>query len=234
MLADVTFLAVVTYVVAGWIAAMVVVDDSKRTLPSAATWTAVAALWLVVTALPTLTGVMSIDGRVPPQLFMALILATALAFSFSSRGSRIADVVPVWLLVGFQGFRLPLEWVLHQWGSVGTAPPQMTWSGQNFDVITGVLALAFIPLMRRERQWGWVPTVVGLGLLLNIGRIVATSLPGPLQRFEDPLLLPLRFPHVWIGSVCVAAALGAHVLAIRALLRPGEGESTLRRSEQFE
>lgn len=223
MLADVTFLGVVAFIVVCGVAALVSVDDRGPGLPVVAKWSGVATLWLILTALPTVTGLMAVDGRVPPQLFMALILGIALAFGLSATGARIASTVPVWVLVGFQGFRLPLEWVLHEWEAVDVAPVQMTWSGQNFDVATGALALAFIPLMRRDQRWGWVPTVIGLLLLLNIGRIVATSLPGPLQRFEDPLLLPLRFPHVWIGSVCVAAALAAHVVAVRALKRPGDG-----------
>ncbi|MEZ4415464.1 MAG: hypothetical protein R3E10_06890 [Gemmatimonadota bacterium] len=175
------------------------------------------ALWLLLTALPTVSGLLAPDGRLPPQAFMGAVLLAAVAFALSRLGGAIARSTPLAALVGFQGFRLPLELVLHRWVSAGVAPPQMTWTGQNPDIVSGLLALAAVPLISRSRVFAWVPTVVGILLLVNILRIVATSLPGPLQRFPDPVTLPFRFPHVWIGSVCVAGALAGHLITLRAL-----------------
>ncbi len=177
----------------------------------------VGIVWLGITAAPPLLGWVGPDGFLPPQLLMTGVLSVAVLFALSKTGGRIARAVPLWALVGFQGFRLPLELVLHRWAEVGIAPPQMTWTGQNPDIVSGGLALLAIPLVRKKASAAWLPTVVGLALLFNIGRIVATSLPGPLQRFPEALTLPFRFPHVWIGSVCVAGALAAHLITIRAL-----------------
>ena len=181
-------------------------------------WT-LAAGWLVLSALPTATGLLRPGGPVPPQAIMLVVLGLAVGLSWSRVGAGLAAAVPLHLLVGFQGFRLPLELVLHEWASTGVAPPQMTWTGQNVDIAAGVVALLSMPVVRRWPRFAWVPTVFGSLLLLNVLRIVALSLPGPLQRFPDPVTLPFQLPHVWIATVCVAGAIVGHLVAFRALAR---------------
>lgn len=213
--ADFSFLAIVAFIVVGAIAAYAHAAPSRpRALVRGSI---VAAAWLALTGLPALAGLIAPEGPIPPQLLMGVILVLAIAFAVAEPGARIAATVPLWILVAFQVFRLPLELVLHRWVDAGLAPPQMTWTGHNLDIITGIVALVAAPIVRGHRRFAWVPTVLGLALLANIGRIVLTSLPGPLLAFPDPLTLPAQFPRVWIGSVCVAAALAAHIIAIRAL-----------------
>jgi len=211
------FVSIVGFIVIAIVAAYARSAQSEERRTAVIRGLLVAGAWLLITAIPTLTGHLSEEGRFPPQLFMILVLGAAVAFALSRTAGSIARSVPLWAIIGFQGFRLPLELVLHRWAEAGVAPPQMTWTGQNPDILTGVLALLFIPIVHRRQALAWVPTLVGLALLLNIGRIVLTSLPGPLMSFPDPITLPMRFPHVWIASVGVAAALAAHIVAIRAL-----------------
>ncbi len=207
------FVLIVAFVIAGFVTAA-----TRASSAGAGRGLAGAGAWLALTAAFPLGGLLAPDGPLPPQAFMALLMAATLGVAFSPLGRGIAGTVPLWILVGFQGFRLPLELVLHDWAAHGIAPPQMTWTGQNFDIAAGIAALVFAPLVRAKPALAWIPTLVGLGLLVNILRIVATSLPGPMQLFPDPLLLPWRFPHVWIGSVCVVGAMIGHLVALRALL----------------
>lgn len=218
-LATTAFVGIVAFVVVSSVLAAVQGTPTLERSRMLRRWTLIAMAWLTVTGLPTILGLVSPTGPILPQVINGVFLVGAIAFALSPGGGRIARAVPLWALVGFQGFRLPLELVLHRWVEAGTAPAQMTWSGQNPDIVTGIVALAAIPLIQRWRSFAWIPTAIGLVLLLNIGRIVVTSLPGPMQRFPEALTLPFHFPHVWIGSVCVVAALVAHILAIRALTR---------------
>lgn len=48
-------------------------------------------------------------------LFLVIAVALAIAVGFTQIGTQIAHVVPIAWLVLFQGFRLPLELVLHEW-----------------------------------------------------------------------------------------------------------------------
>lgn len=71
----------------------------------------------------------------------------------------------------------------------------------------------------RERAAVACFTAVGLGLLVAVATIAVLSSPFPFRRFtDDPaVLLIFHAPYGWILPMCVAPALGAHVLALRWL-----------------
>ena len=105
---------------------------------------------------------------------------------------------------------------------MGTVPEQITWSGQNFDVITGVLALVLGPILLRRpnKKVAIAFPIVGLALLINVARIAVLSAPGaPFDVFVEPVLLAFHVPYIWIVPFAVVAALFAHVTALRALFR---------------
>jgi len=90
------------------------------------------------------------DLRPPPLLLaMLLVVVGALAFSLSTHGKRLAQGLPLAALVGFQAFRLPLELVMHEAARAGVMPPQMTYTGWNFDIVTGVTAVLLAPAVAR-------------------------------------------------------------------------------------
>lgn len=74
-------------------------------------------------------------------LFFASMNLVAIGFALSKMGRRISLYVPLIALVAFHSFRLALELILHDWSQQGSIPSTMCWSGQNFDIATGVLAL---------------------------------------------------------------------------------------------
>ncbi|HET9952438.1 MAG TPA: hypothetical protein VFS09_11660 [Candidatus Eisenbacteria bacterium] len=145
----------------------------------------------------------------------------ALVLGLSPLGGSIARGVPIGALVAFQGFRLPLELVLHDWARQGTIPETMTWSGSNFDIVSGIVALLAAPFAARWRAAAWAANAIGLALLVNVGRVAILSSPLPFAwRVEPPLLLAAHLPYAFILPVCVAGALLGHVVLTRALLRP--------------
>lgn len=89
--------------------------------------------------------------------FFGGVLVVSVGAGLSPLGRRMADVVPLAALVAFQGFRLPLELVLHTWAGQGTIPATMTWTGQNWDVVTGAVALLAAPL---PFGWGQQPALL--------------------------------------------------------------------------
>lgn len=188
---------------------------------AAAAAIAFAVVMLVTGALASSGLLASNPGWVPAYPIVTVLVALALGLTRpgAAMGAAVAPVY--WVL--FQGFRLPLEMVLHAWGEAGTIPVQMTWSGQNFDVLAGVIALAFGAawLARPAATWlGVVAHVAGLVLLANVGRIALVSLPTPLKAFEGaPLLLPFHVPYTWIVPFAVGAALFGHVVGLRAIRR---------------
>ncbi|CAD7950538.1 unnamed protein product [Amoebophrya sp. A120] len=81
-----------------------------------------------------------------PAVFIVLLffgcLAIVFFFGFSFWGEQIARKVPASLIVGYQVFRVFLEYLLHVGHNQGVVPQQMTVHGHNFDIITGILAFA--------------------------------------------------------------------------------------------
>ena len=89
-------------------------------------------------------------------IFLLGSLSIAIAVGFTSLGTNIASGIPLTWLVGFQGFRMPLELVLHDWHSSGTIPETMTWTGSNWDILTGILACLMCEFVGKRRwleQW---------------------------------------------------------------------------------
>ena len=186
----------------------------------------VLAGWIIVPAV--LTRAHLLDRYVPmpaPALVMVgVINAATLVLALSSFGARMAASVPLAALVGYQGFRLPLEVVLHRVYNEGALPVQMTWSGRNFDVVTGALAVVLaIAVWKGVAGRGAVMlwNVLGLALLVNVVAVAVLSTPTSFRVFTEgpPVLVPSTYPWVWLATFLVPAALFGHVVVFRALAR---------------
>jgi hypothetical protein len=186
----------------------------------------VLLFWLAVPALLASRGLL--DRYSPPPapgfVLVSLITVGTVVLAFSPFGSRLAAAIPLAGLVGYQAFRVPLEWVLHELYSEGVIPIQMTYSGQNFDIVTGVLAAALGAWLWTGHRTAWLViawNIIGLALLVNIVAIAVLSTPAPIRYFmNDPAnRLPSMFPYVWLPTFLVQAALFGHLLVFRAIRR---------------
>jgi hypothetical protein len=175
-------------------------------------------LWLAAIIMVVQCGWLHGDQR--RLLFLALTInAISLGVGLSPIG-RWLSLLPLPALVAFQGFRLPLELVLHSWVAQEVIPFTMTWSGRNWDIITGVVALIAAPFCRRNVVPAWIANVVGLVLLANVMRVVVLSSPVSFGWPVEPKLqLIYHVPYALIVPVCVGGAVLGHVVLTRALLR---------------
>jgi hypothetical protein len=152
-------------------------------------------------------------------LFFVVTICIAVSIGFTRLGVRIAAGVPLAWLVGFQAFRLPLELVLHDWYKTGTIPESMTWSGSNWDIVSGIVALFLCPFVSRWRALAWVANVIGVVLLVNVGRVAIFSSPVPFGWDTMPKLELIAYlPYAFIVPICVGGAALGHVLLTRRLL----------------
>lgn len=192
------------------------------------------AAWMAAVAAVAHFGV--VEAALPASLTVVFFACNGLGLGVgvSPLGRRLADAIPTAALVGFHGFRLPLELVLHQWWAEGVIPVSMTWTGRNPDIVTGIVALMLVPMLiwpRLQRLHWWLAaafSALGLGLLVNVGVVAVLSSPLPIRQIwdEPPLQLGLHAPYVWIVTVCVAGALLGHVVLIRRLWRTRPGVSS--------
>jgi len=202
--------------------------------PNRRAWIASALVflgWLVVPATLALRGVLArwSPPPAPPVLMMGVLTLGTIVLALSPFGARVAERFSLAALVGYQFFRVPVEWLLHRLLRDGFVPVQMTFAGRNYDIVSGVLA-ALVAMYwlggGRSRAAVLVWNLVGLALLLNIGTIAVLSTP-MFHVFPNPPanVLPALFPWVWLPSFLVQAALFGHVVVFRALARKGDASA---------
>ena len=194
----------------------------RTTLATFATALGTAA-WMTGTYAAALLGVLRFDGRMPVMMLLPPVMLTlSIGLGVSGFGRRLAIGLPLWVLVGFQSFRLPLELLMHEAYDAGLMPVQMSYSGLNFDIITGATALVVAARVAAGRGGarlvrGW--NIVGSLLLCNIIVVSLLSTPTPLRVFRTP---PANTwvstaPYVWLPAVMVALAVLGHIVVYRAV-----------------
>lgn len=191
----------------------------------AAVCAAILVGWIAIPATLALQGMLNRYAPwPPPAMFMVMVLTAAtIGLTASPVGAALSDSLGLPSLVGYQAFRIPVEWWLHRLFEDGAVPIQMTYAGRNLDVITGVTALVLALWLVVAHPPRWVVfawNLVGLALLINIIAVSALSTPAVHYFLNGPPNLLLSgFPSVWLPSFLVQAALAGHVLVFRAWLR---------------
>ena len=125
---------------------------------------AAAAGWLALTVALAASGRLSFTS-VPPTEGMVIVasLALGVGIGVSRLGFRIATGIPLAALVGVQAFRFPLELMLHRAYVEGLMPVQMSYSGFNFDILSGLSANEWIA----HAPWVWLPSVYVVAAIIG-------------------------------------------------------------------
>jgi hypothetical protein len=206
-------------VAAAWRRAGALAAESRR---AASLTVAGAAVWMALTWGAASRGLLQRWDRTPPPfaILIAATLALAVALASSPVGGRLARFAPLWALVLAQAFRLPLELAMHALYERGVMPRSMSFSGRNFDVVTGATALLVAALAyaggARRLVAAW--NAMGLALLVNV--VAVAILSTPRLRFFGPDQISsfvTYTPYVWLPAVMVLAALAGHLVIFRAL-----------------
>ena len=214
--------------------------DPDTARGKAAIWAIGLALWLLATFAAAWRGVVRFD-TVPPTmlLLLAVVLVTSVLLARGRAGARVAAGVPLAALVLAQSFRLPLELIMHQLYRDGLMPVQMSYSGLNYDILTGLLAIpvGILYAMRRLPLWvvrAW--NVMGLLLLANVLTIAVLSAPTPMRVFtNEPVNVWVTMaPWVWLPALLVPLALIGHIVVFRRLRVEGarQGRRSVARMEE--
>ena len=183
-----------------------------------------AAAWIAATGMLAARGVLRMWDPPTMGLVLGPAFAIAIGVTLSPLGRQLVAGIPIAWLVGFQGFRILVELLLHRAYVEGLMPVQMSWSGRNFDVATGITAIvvglwlhtAVRPSSLLVSMWN----TLGIALLANILVVAMLSAPTPFRFFaaDPPNVWITRAPWVWLPAVMVLAAMIGHGLTIRWLL----------------
>ena len=179
-----------------------------------------AVVWMGLTGGLAMSGALAFGPMPPPMmvLFVVMILGTV-GVALSPVGAALAKL-PLWLLVGFQAFRIPVELLLHRSYEEGLMPIEMSYLGWNFDVVTGVAALILGAALAFKTVPGWVVwgwNVLGFALLANIVTIALLATPAfDVLQTDPPNVWVTHAPFIWLPTVLVTSALLGHLLVWRA------------------
>lgn len=199
--------------------------DSRVAVRRTFAFLAVAALWQVVVSALAVKGVLArFDARPPPLIFLLVFIAGgAQVLARSSFGKTLSEGLPLAALVGFQAFRLPLELLMHAAANEGVMPEQMTFTGWNFDIVTGasavvVAVLVALGLGGRRLVLAW--NALGTALLLTIVVIAVSSTPVFAAFGEGAALNTFiaYVPFTTLPTVMVLLAMAGHVVLWRKLV----------------
>ena len=189
---------------------------------------AASAVVMAGSAAAASSGLLARFDRLPPPMLVMIVavFATGFAVGLSRTGADAAAEVPLAALVGLQAFRLPLELVMHRAATLGIMPVELSYSGYNFDIVTGLgaalLATAMQAGWRVPRSVIWAWNVWGFWCLAVIAVIAVTTSPMVRLFGDEPRHLNtwvLFFPYVWLPVVLVTVALAGHITVTRALRR---------------
>ncbi|QLY25745.1 hypothetical protein [Bdellovibrio sp. KM01] len=176
-------------------------------------------LWLAFGTFLTYTKIFQFRPYPMALAYFILVLLLSIGLALSRYGNRLALGLSLSALVLFHGFRLPLEIILHQWAEQGTMPTTMTWTGYNYDVVAGLLALVIAPFANSHKWLAWIFNIVGLALAVNAVYVGLMSSPLPFAwQIEPRLLLLYHIPYFLVMPVCVGGGIAGHVILTKALL----------------
>ena len=185
-----------------------------------------AAIWIAIVSVAALSGwLLPRDGPPLPFAIMVFAIVTlGIVISRSRVGDRLARGTPLAALVLFQSFRLPLELAMHRAHAEGLMPVQMSYSGMNFDIVTGATALVLGLTMLVTQVPRWIVmlwNVMGTMLLVNIVGVAILSTPMFAYFGPDRLnVWVMWMPYTLLPAVMVLAAWAGHLIVFRALAQP--------------
>lgn len=152
----------------------------------------------------------------PPLLLIILLFVTR-------GGRRFMDSLPLVPLTALSIVRISVEITLYSLYLHRYVPELMTYTGRNFDLISGnaapfVAYAIYKNLIGKRVILLW--NIIGLGLLLNIVVNAVLSAPLAFQQFafDQPNIALLYFPFVWLPSFIVPVVLFTHLVGIRRTL----------------
>ena len=199
-------------------------ESRRRTLAFTGAALVGISLWMALTWTVASTGIIADFERRPPPLMLLLVavLTVSIVIAFTRFGHRFVDGLPLWILVVGQAFRFPLEWLMHRAAEEGVMPPQMSYSGWNFDIVTGITALPVAFLLargfRHARTIAVFWNVMGILLLINILTIATLSTPIVAAFGADHLNTWVAYPpYVWLPTMMVVCAITGHLVIFRKL-----------------
>ena len=183
-------------------------------------------LWLILVSILASAGFFKDFSTFPPKITLVLVPPMIIWLIITVKSKflkRVLDKIPPHWIIGLQSFRIIVELLLWKQFLMGITPIQMTFEGQNFDVLVGLTAPLMAYLYRgnpgkyRKAAIAW--NIAGLGLLMNILVVAILSFPTKIRYFmnEPANTFVTEFPGVLLPAFLVMIAYTMHYFSLKQL-----------------
>jgi len=180
--------------------------------------------WATLVSALSTAGVLA-DFTPPPKLpvLLAVTFIAVIVLAFSKTAKEILSTIPPEKVIRLQVFRVGVEVLLWALFTQKLLPVQMTFEGQNLDVLSGITAPFVAYYCFVKRSWpvsvALVWNLLCLALLTNIVVTAILSMPTPLRIFmnEPANTIVTRFPYVLLPTFLVPLAYGLHFFSLRQI-----------------
>jgi hypothetical protein len=209
----------VAFVGIAWTLGVHRASQGRMTLGAAILFCSLVGLHLTL----ALTGIASDFTRFPPPVlpFFLFNIAIAVYISRSRFGDALVSRLSFSALIGFHSFRILAELLLITGLREGLTPPQMTFEGHNFDIVTGVTAIPMACYAAKRVRPGLIASwnVMGVAFLVVIAFVAITSMPVPFRLYEGETsnIWVTTSPYILLPGILVTAAISGHLLIFRKL-----------------
>ncbi|HMG89781.1 MAG TPA: hypothetical protein VK589_06970 [Chryseolinea sp.] len=179
-------------------------------------------VWAIATSVLSLSGILSDFNSFPPKIGIVLIIPLV-AIIWMVRTKEVKEILmhtPPESIIWLQSFRIVVEVLIWRLFVDNLAPIQMTFEGRNFDILSGITALAVAYLVANKKISSLLVIIWNfacIAVLLNIVTIAVLSMPTPFRVFmnEPANTIVTKFPVVWLPALLVPLAYGLHFLSLR-------------------
>ena len=168
-----------------------------------------------------------LDFSLPPRLLIFIILPSFfLIFLFmrSKYSKKLIEILPNYLPIVFQSFRIIVELIIWQSYLAGFTSYQVSFEGYNYEIYFGISALVMGYLAYKKKvsnniliAWN----IFGLLMLAVIVSIFVTIVYFPHLWPEGSVFVDVGFinlPYMFIPAIFMPTAVMTHIFSIRQLL----------------
>lgn len=189
--------------------------------------------WLLLQGIIAGSGFYTKTNTFPPRFSLAVLPAFLFiaVLLLNSKGRKFVSGLPTGMLTLIHVIRIPVEIILLWLCMYKVVPQVMTFGGRNFDIFSGISAIAVYYTMYYKNRFNRTVLLIWnftcLLLLVNIVATAVLAAPFSFQKmaFDQPNIAILYMPFVWLPSVIVPIVLLAHIASIKQLLKQEKEEA---------
>ena len=186
----------------------------------------VSILWLALHGILAFSGFYLATEVIPPRFVIIFLpmLIIVMVFGWSKYGSTFRSKINFEKLHYIHVVRIFVEvFFLYGLFKAGYVAEEVTFEGNNYDIIPGLTAPIIAYLYYRKKKIGkslllWWNIISTCVLLFTISQaLLSAPFPFQILSLDQPTVAFLYFPIVWLPAFVAPLVIFSHVMTIRDL-----------------